>query len=1196
MRKSRLYLAAILLVLVLTQLSSIVMAQATGRVTGSVVDATGAVIPGATVSLKLAGGKAAVFQTVTSASGLFGFTGIRPASYDLTVEQKGFTTAAIANIKVDALKESALPAVKLEVASAAQTVEVTGDIQAVQTTNAEVVSTINTTQVNNLPLLDRQINQVFYTQAGFTSGRGASVVNGMHSSMTNITLDGINVQDTFIRTNAADLVVNNFTTDQVAEVTIATTNAGAASGAGAEISLVGKSGTNQMHGAAKYYNRNNAYRANTWFNNQTGIQTPGLNLNQFIGSVGGPIKKDKLFYYGNYEAYRYKATSSVNHYVLTPDANKGIFSYRVGGATQKFDIMKAQGLGIDSYVKKTELDVMPTPNNNLIGDGLNYAGYMFNARNNDTRDTVYGKVDYIHSTKHTIAGTFNWVRDQQDRPDAGNFITQVPPIYLNSKNKLFSVSWRWNPTPTITNELRGGFNLSEVPFESRVTPPAFLWANSALLWQTNVNDFLRQGRKPTAGNLQDNAAWFKGKHNVTFGFQTQFNRLYIWNDGGTVTSYTSGISNSSPYGFGTGDIPGASSADLSIANTLLPNLAGLVDGYSKTFNVSSRSSGYVAGQTAGRHFSYDQYAGYVQDAWKIMPRLTLTLGMRYEYLAPLDERDGLFLLPVMNGGSYINAMMNPTATLDFAGGDSGRKFYKKDRNNFAPNLGFAYDLFGNGKTAIRGGFRQAYVIDDLLTALRNSVATNGGLSSAVTKTNLAGFLANPPAVTTPAYKVPLTSLDNWNTLGTANAVGGPNPDLVTPYVLQWNFGIQHSVKGILLEARYVGNHGTKLLRAIDYNQVMINQNGFLDDFKRAMSNGEKAFAATGSYNPAYNAAIAGSVPLTVIGQTRVNLANSTVRNYIRTGQAGTLASYAFTNLINGPVQMFTNTSALGNNGMENLSNSTYNALQLEARHTTRGGIYLQASYDYSKVLTDTLGGNNNQFHFDPYLDNATKSAERSRAPFDLNHNIKFNYVVPLPLGKGKLVDLGKANRLVQGWSLGGIFNWQSGYPFSILSSRGTVNRGPAGRSLWNTANTTLTKEQLDANAGLFMTGNGPYFMNPGVINTDGRATTVEGSTTFSKQIFTQPGAGTLGALQRRFFSGPSAVSLDTQISKDTKITERFSVMFTADFFNVMNHPTFQTGNEETSSTRFTIDNTSFGKITSGFYDTRVIQFGLQLKF
>ncbi|MCX6624492.1 MAG: carboxypeptidase-like regulatory domain-containing protein, partial [Acidobacteria bacterium] len=279
-------------------------AQATGRVSGSVVDATGAVIPGASVSLKLAGGTKAIFQTVTSSDGLFNFAGIRPASYDLTVEQKGFNVATIANVKVDALKNSALPAIKLEVAAAAQAVEVTGDIQVVQTTNAEVATTVSTTQVNNLPLLDRQINQVFYTQPGVTSGRGATVINGMHASMTNITLDGINVQDNFIRTNAVDLVVNNLSTDQVAEVTIATSNAGAASGAGSEISLVGKSGGNQIHGAGKWFNRNNAYRANTWFNNKSGIATPGLNLNQFIGSVGGPIKKDKLFYYGNYEAYR----------------------------------------------------------------------------------------------------------------------------------------------------------------------------------------------------------------------------------------------------------------------------------------------------------------------------------------------------------------------------------------------------------------------------------------------------------------------------------------------------------------------------------------------------------------------------------------------------------------------------------------------------------------------------------------------------------------------------------------------------------------------------------------------------------------------------------------------------------------------------------------------------------------------------
>ncbi|MCX6624289.1 MAG: TonB-dependent receptor, partial [Acidobacteria bacterium] len=834
------------------------------------------------------------------------------------------------------------------------------------------------------------------------------------------------------------------------------------------------------------------------------------------------------------------------------------FSYRVGSAIQKFDIMKGAGLKIDPYVQKTELDIMPVPNNNDIGDGLNYAGYRFNARSNDSRDTIYGKGDYVHSTKHVFAGTVNWVRDNADYTSAGNYVSKIPPVYLNTTNKLISGSWRWNPTPTITNELRGGFNRSVVPIETRNAKPAC-------------------------------------KHNVTFGYQGQWNRLYIYNDASTVALFTSGISNSSPYGFGQADIPGISNSDLSLANTLLPNLAGMIDSYTQSFNVTSRTSGFVPGATQGRNFSYNDYAAYVQDTWKIVPRFTLTLGVRYEYISPLDERDGLYLLPTAKG-SYINAMMDPAASFDFAGGSSGRKFYKQDRNNFAPNLGFAWDVFGNGKTAVRGGYRVAYVVDDLVTGLRNSVTTNGGLTMASSKSNLAAFLSSPPAVVVPTFKVPRTSLDNFAINGTANAVGMPDPNLVTPYVQQWNFGIQHSVKDIIFEARYVGNHGTKLLRAIDFNQVLINQNGLLDDFKRAQGNAERSLAATGVYNPAYNASLAGSVPLTVISQTRLNLASTTVRNYIRTGQAGTLAAYAFTNGLNGPVQMFTNTSALGNNGMTNLSNSTFNALQLEARHTTRSGVFLQASYDWSKVLTDTLGGNNNQARFDPYLDNNNKAAERSRAPFDLKHNVKFNYVVPLPMGKGKFLDAGVLNRLVDGWSLGGIVNWQSGYPFSVLSARGTINRGPAGRSAWNTANSPLTGAQLNEKVGLFMTGNGPYFISPSVINTDGRGTTVEGAAAFANQIFTQPGAGTIGALQRRMFSGPNQISWDAQISKDTKIAERVSMVFSADFFNVMNHPTFSTGSEESSATRFTIDNTSFGKITGAFYDTRVIQFGLQLKF
>src|SRR5262249_6028959 len=152
------------------------------------------------------------------------------------------------------------------------------------------------------------------------------------------------------------------------------------------------------------------------------------------------------------------------------------------------------------------------------------------------------------------------------------------------------------------------------------------------------------------------------------------------------------------------ELPGINATDLAAANTLLSTLAGYITSYTQTFNVASRTSGYVKGQTNLKHLKYDNYAFYGQDSWKLNRRLTLTAGVRSDYYTPVDERDALSLLPVLQNNNVIATLMNPNATVDFAGSAVGRSWYQKDRNNFAPNFGLAWDPTGEGKWAIRAGY------------------------------------------------------------------------------------------------------------------------------------------------------------------------------------------------------------------------------------------------------------------------------------------------------------------------------------------------------------------------------------------------------------------------------------------------------------------------------------------------------------
>ena len=231
----------------------------------------------------------------------------------------------------------------------------------------------------------------------------------------------------------------------------------------------------------------------------------------------------------------------------------------------------------------------------------------------------------------------------------------------------------------------------------------------------------------------------------------------------------------------------------------------------------------------------------------------------------------------------------------------------------------------------------------------------------------------------------------------------PEPNLRTPYVQQWSFGIEQDVKGAVVSLRYVGNHGTKLLRNIDYNQVDISRNGFVDDFKRARNNGFLAEKATRSFNPAYDPNIPGSQPLTVFPLLPNGgmLTNATVIRNLRQGEAGTLASFYHTSRANGSLNFFPNPTALSAFSVGNFSNSTYNSLQFDVRRPMKRGVSAQFNYVLSKVMSD--GAGDDQRRLDQAIDNNNLRLERARAPFDLTHVFKGNWNVELPFGAGRRI-------------------------------------------------------------------------------------------------------------------------------------------------------------------------------------------------
>ena len=1178
--------------------SAIATAQVAGRLSGTVVDPSGAPIPNASVQLLLSGGSTALVSSTTNSEGIFLFPSLRPESYDVIFEATGFRKNAVRAVKITPSQETPLGSVKLEIGAVTETVEVSASTQVVQTSNAEIASTVTSEQLRRLPTMDRSPMALLLTQAGVsTNNRASSTINGLRVSFVNVTLDGINIQDNFLRDNGLDFQPNRLLLDQVAEVNVGIANNNLSQGGGsAQINFVTPSGSNQYHGSLLWTNRNNALAANSWFNNRDRVAKPFLNQNQFGGSVGGFVVKDKLFFYANYEGLRLRQQSTRNTTILTSDARNGIFTYVAGGQPRKVNLLQTAGLAIDPAAKAL-IDAVPGPdkiNNFRAGDSTetllrNTAGYSFLNRDNLDRDNITGKVDYYLNAKNNFSGTYTWNRTVDDRPDQSNDFSTAPKVVVDSAPSFMSLTWRWTPTPTTTNELRGGFNLSKVPFITSESFPTALAAG--LIFNNPVNTFRAQGRQTDTYNIQDNATTVKGKHTIQYGFQFQKLNVIPYNDAGITPTYTLGVSANSTFGLNSNQLPGISAADLNAANNLLSNVAGLVSASTQTFNVTGRTSGFVNGATERRQFLQSNYSFYGQDSWKVTQRLSLNLGLRYEYYTRLDEKDSLFLLPQGLTSANARSLLLSNATYDFAGSAVDRPWYNADKNNFAPNFGFAYDVFGNGKTAIRGGYSINFVNDQNVASIRNSVATNAGLQATATAAGLVSRLSSPTAVRVPAYKVPRTAADNY-AINTQSAQAAVEPDLRTPYVQQYSIGIQQNIKETILEVRYIGNHAVKQFRAFDVNQVNINVPGFMDDFRRAYNNGILAQAAGRGFDPAFNAATAGSQPTPFFNSLPSGglLTNATIRGLIQTQQPGELASTYQINSLNGNTNFFANPLGLGMNLFANYSHSSYNGLQFDVRRRLRSGVQLQANYSYGKVLSDTSG--DSQTRFDPFLDANNGKIERARAIFDVTHIIRANGVYQLPMGKGHSWNPGNPvlSRLVSGWNIGAIMTRQSGSPFSVLSGRGTLNR--AGRSTaTNTANTSLNKSQLDELIGYRMTGNGPYIINLSAIGTDGRAVAADGVANFNGQAFTQPTAGNIGALQRRYFSGPWNFALDFSAQKVTNITEKQTLEFRMDSTNVLNHPTFDVGGD------YTVTSTTFGRIVNtGLAGRRLVQFGLIYRF
>lgn len=1191
-KKTGFHIGCLLAILVL---SGTLTAQLTSRLDGTVTDQTGAVIPG--VSVVLTEQTTGISRTaVSNEQGQFLFPQTPPGLYQVEAELPGFKMAIVRNIRVDVGLPSRVD-ITLEVGEVAETVVVSAEGAAIiNTVNAELSTIIETRSVVDLPLVAGNPTILAGLQMGVASRSGAtsprnSFINGLRGSFNNITHDGINVQDNLVRTGGL-FALTAPTFSNVSQFSITTQNIGSDAGMGvAQIRMVTPSGGNEIHGSLYNFHRNDALDANSFFNNAAELDKPKLIRNSFGGTIGGPIIRNKLFYYGSLEFFRQRTDAQITRTVFTQDARNGIFTWTPpGGSPQQIDLLALTGLPMDPFMQQM-INLTPLPNDPTSTDP-NFARFRFNSSAPTNSENWTIRVDYNLSDAHRIEGVFQNFDFEFPNDTFNNIGEPFPGLPGGGQSSLrqrFSVALQSNYGANITNETRYGFQRAPVEFFNAET-----FADGFILHgntfpngvQNPIRTFQPQGRNSPAHDWINNVNWIRGNHAFRFGGSFRYYWSDTFNDAAIVPTFTLGFgtqtNNLNPMS--TDDFPGGiSTPDFNRASGQLATLAGVVTSVNQRFNVTSPDSGFVPGATLGRDWRQSLLSFYGGDTWRMRPNLTVNYGLRWEYHAPVTENAGLMFLP-------RGPVLDPNTLIDFVPGD----IHDKDLNNFAPSVSFAWDPFGDGRTSIRSGYSISYVIDSNLTAVANAAGANSGLQVTPVIPNLAGTVSTGGIITVqpPEFVTPRTQIDQM-VVSAAPTIFGIDSDLEVPYVQQWSLSMERKLTNqTAVEVRYVGNRGTKLVRGIDFNQVNImGANGqFLEDFKAARRN----LIANG------NPEVGEPIPTFELLGLGGLLGNSTIRNLIARNEIGQLLWIYVANrdlffvspdsdarpggerfgATIGSGFFFPSNIAGIADSVGNNSWSTYHGLQMEVRRQFSDGFSFQWNYTFSKNLTDFEGS---QANFSAFMDFNRPELEKRRSSQDITHVMNANWIYELPFGTGKrfLAGGGIVDKVLGGWQIGSIINLQSGSPLSINSGRGTFNR--AGRSGINTVILNgIGISDLKESTGEFRLPDGRVSMfNANLIDLDtGR---------FDSSLFEFPEAGEVGTLAMTPLSGPKFFNFDFNLIKRTHITEDVNVEFRADMFNVLNRTNFNIGTTQN------VDSTTFGIINNSFA-ARIIQLALRVNF
>ncbi len=1262
-------MAIVGLVIFITQVA--VQAQTTGSLTGLISDQNKAVVAGATVTL-LSNVASANRTAISDSNGAFDFQALLPGTYWIEVEANGFKKAIVRDIVVSVSLASQVN-VQLEIGLAGESVTVTAAQEVINTASPSLTNVINTRQVVDLPLATRNPLELAGLQAGIavdgTNVRGSSIA-GLRQTATNVTQDGINAMDNFVKTSSL-FAISTPSLNSTAEFSITTGTVGSEQGRGVgQVTLVTKSGTNEFHGGWFYMNRNDATQANTFFNNALGTPRGRQNQHFFGFDIGGPIYaprfgeggpalwsgKDKATFFFAYEGFRDNFSVTRNRTVLTPEARQGTFRYtRICGTnpacvagTQTVNLLAIGNQNTLNPVTMGIINSTPLPNNTDVGDGFNTAGFRYNVNGVSNNDKYVGRYDHqlVENTmlgSHKLEFVLNYFKNILS-PDTFNGLEAPFPGLVNSTQGgprwLVTGALVSNFGSSVTNVFRVGKQWAPVGFLLEKNPTQPFIDFQGITDPFAGGNFQSQGRDTQVWQVSDNLSSSRGNHLIRAGGDYQQIYADTFNDVGTNPTIVLGTPAHNTGNISDASFPFSSATIRTSGRNTFANLVGNLSSASATLNVTSPTSGFVQGATRSRLFRQRDLALYVQDQWRARSNLTLNFGVRWDYMGVPTIPNGLAIQLTdprhIFGVSGFGNLFNPNAAagaapalgvLDFVSGDTGKGLYNNDWNNFAPFFGFAWSpefesgigkfIFGGpGRSSIRGGYSISYLRDGF-TVISNAMgvgATNPGLIAVSANTTPTGVLtAAGVALPAQTFQIPIGDRTN-NLTNPNNSLWTIDPNLRTPYVQQWSFGYEREIaRDTAFEIRYSANHAIKLYRAVDFNEINIFENGFLNEFLRAQSN-LAINTANGQPNSFANLFPAlGTVPLPIFssffatGVSNGNgFGNSTFISHLNNNNVGSIAStLAFSNIYrasrelaaNGiPANFFlANPNALGARFLTNDSMSNYHSLQVEVRRRLSAGLMFQADYTFAKALTDAPDAQgNNQSTLENFRTFRNKRLDYRRSNDDQTHRFVGNFLYDLPFGRGRQYLSGSnsfVNQVIGGWSLGGIVAWSVRPPFYITSGRTSFNNWPAGSADGNPAQLLgISFEEFKKNVGVFRTPGGVFWFNPELLNitlspTTGRVL----SSTLKSGLLGQPAPGTYGDFPLNSLSAGRFFNLDMSATKRFPIGERVSFEIKTTFINILNNANFTFGNT-------VFDSTSFGRITATTGSQRVIHFQGSMRF